>query len=105
MAKFSHLTSACPTPAQVLLNDQSSRACAYAEEAACLADPHRGQSGWARPGYRLHEFGTLETSHGFTYWPGATLNPAVWDLDAFMASKGSGTLHFDEDDQRFEQSW
>ena len=32
--------------------------------------------------YRVHEFGTLESGHHFTYWPGFTLNPAIWDLES-----------------------
>ena len=51
---------------------------------------------------------TLHTrSHGFSYWPGQTLNPAVWDLSKFSAAheKGAGTLLFEPDDRRFEQSW
>ena len=121
---------------QVLLNDQSSRACAYALTAACEADPKRGLAGWARtiyagpgpegatyaagsgPGpaedggarsgaaarstggqedngggggataprqarrieYNIHEFGSVYGDHTFTYWPGFSLNPGVWDL-------------------------
>lgn len=30
--------------------------------------------------YRLHEFGVMYTSHAFSYWPGFSLNPALWDL-------------------------
>ncbi|KAF0695762.1 Aste57867_13452 [Aphanomyces stellatus] len=38
------------------------------------------QSGWYVPGhdYWLHEFGIVH--HRFGYWPGFSLNPAVWDL-------------------------
>lgn len=30
--------------------------------------------------YRLHEFGVMYPSHAFSYWPGFSLNPALWDL-------------------------
>lgn len=30
--------------------------------------------------YRLHEFGLLSPLHGFSHWPGFSLNPALWDL-------------------------
>ena len=117
--------------AQVLLNDQASRACAYADPVEeCLATP-LGAAGWPRVltrashsspelqdgqdlgiSYRLHEFGAL--AHDFSYWPGFTLNPAVWDLDALSESWAhycgkeqltpGNLLRFNTTDRRFEQS-
>jgi hypothetical protein len=104
---------------EVLLNDQASRACAYAETEACIATP-MGSSGWVRrardsdfgtlraPGveFRVHEFGAFGDK-GFGFWPGFSLNPAVWDLDALdsiASSDGGGSLEFDTNDRRFEQS-
>ena len=63
---------------EVLLNDQSSRSCAYAAEEGC---PMIGSAGWPRMTrdgieYRLHDYGTVEPGHAFTYWPGFSLNPA-----------------------------
>jgi len=98
--------------AQVLLNDQSSRGCAYAVSEHCGADV-LGTAGWPRHTsggvkYRLHEFGTLEPAHVFTYWPGFTLNPAVWDLDSirctFNEALGRPPV-FSASDARFEQSF
>lgn len=34
----------------------------------------------AKTEYRLHEFGVMYRSHAFSYWPGFSLNPALWDL-------------------------
>ena len=96
---------------QVLLNDQSSRGCAYANFDD-YGPKVLGIAGWRRQTanleYRLHEFGTLEPSHVFTYWPGVTLNPAVWDLDAlkctFNEVLGRPPV-FNVSDRRFEQSF
>ena len=160
---------------QVLLNDQSSRACAYALTAACEADPKRGRAGWARtiyagpgpegatyaagggPGpaaddarsgaaarsrsrsagqednggnggeggeggatdpsrqarargieYNIHEFGSVYGDHTFTYWPGFSLNPGVWDLAQLRASfeRAHGLpLRFNTSERRFEQQF
>ena len=95
---------------QVLLNDQASRSCAYAAPEGC---PDLGGAGWPREtpsgvSYRLHDFGTVDPRHAFTYWPGVTLNPAVWDVRAlacvFEASTGAPPA-FDPEDPRFEQSF
>ena len=64
---------------EVLLNDQSSRSCAYAAEEGC---PMLGKAGWPRMtrdgiAYRLHDYGTVEPGHAFTYWPGFSLNPGA----------------------------
>ncbi|CAM9726567.1 unnamed protein product [Phaeothamnion confervicola] len=60
--------------AQVLINDQSSRDCAEARPGACPAGEVGQGAGW------LHEFGVMYASHAFSYWPGFSLNPALWDL-------------------------
>ncbi|CAM9597734.1 unnamed protein product, partial [Sphacelaria rigidula] len=78
---------------QVLINDQSSRSCAYGNLAQCPRGTEGKNAGWPRPPvgtnchdspakteYRLHEFGVMYRSHAFSYWPGFSLNPALWDL-------------------------
>jgi hypothetical protein len=30
--------------------------------------------------YVLHEFGSMNATHDFSYWPSLSLNPALWDL-------------------------
>lgn len=55
--------------------------------------------------YRLHEFGLMNPSHHFSYWPGFSFNPALWDLkrlhDAYRASTNHiGGLWFDPTDIR-----
>ena len=113
-----HRVDAMEPVEEVLLNDQASRACAYADTDACLATP-MGSSGWVRTvpsgngadtpvEYRLHEFGSFG-DRGFGFWPGFSLNPAVWDLEALdtlVSPNGdrSASLAFDVDDRRFEQS-
>ena len=94
---------------EVLLNDQSSRSCAYASEEDC---PLLGSAGWPRltngTNYRLHDYGTVEPGHAFTYWPGFSLNPGLWDVRrlacAFDAAFGEGPV-FNTSDARFEQSF
>lgn len=96
---------------QVLLNDQASRACAYADPLDVCASTPLGAAGWPRtallpvmsnnPGadgvrpieYRLHEFGALGDDHAFGYWPGFTLNPALWDVTAIQAKLRSHQEH------------
>ena len=72
-------------------------------------DEKLGEAGWARatPGgvaYNLHEFGTVEPGHAFTYWPGFTLNPAVTDVDALVCGHREAP-YFDPDNARFEQAF
>ncbi len=95
---------------EVLLNDQSSRSCAYAAEDGC---PMIGKAGWPRvtkdgTHYRLHDYGTVEPGHAFTYWPGFSLNPALWDVRrlacAFEEAFGAPPV-FNSTDARFEQSF
>ena len=143
--QHSRNTQVAEPVAQVLLNDQSSRACAYAIAGRCGAGVI-GTSGWAREAlgrqgggdegkttkYRLHEFGTTRSEHAFSFWPGFTFNPAMWDLDALRCAlsraekwkaisdeekitlrwkNGTGSSSipmrqiFDPDDDRFEQSF
>lgn len=97
---------------QVIINDQSARACAYAVPTGCGPDV-LGRAGWRRKtsdgvNYSFHEFGTVEPDHAFTYWPGFTLNPAVWDVKA-LACAYHTVLNsppvFNVSDRRFEQSF
>lgn len=97
---------------QVIINDQSARACAYAVPNGCGPDI-LGRAGWRRTtldgvNYSFHEFGTVDPDHAFTYWPGFTLNPAVWDVKAlacaYHAAFNSPPV-FNVADRRFEQSF
>lgn len=68
------------------------------------ADRHDGV-GEEGVDYRLHEFGLMNPSHHFSYWPGFSFNPALWDLkklhDAYRASTNHiGGLWFDPTDIR-----
>ena len=95
---------------EVLLNDQSSRSCAYAAEGGC---PLLGSAGWPRMtrdgiAYRLHDYGTVEPGHAFTYWPGFSLNPALWDvrwLECAFTEAFDTPPVFNSTDARFEQSF
>lgn len=53
--------------------------------------------------YRLHEFGLMSPSHRFAYWPGFSLNPALWDLarldDSYRRKYGQ-KFEFDPEDTR-----
>jgi len=96
--------------AQVLLNDQSSRACAEGRVVECEGGLWKGKAGWKRKTkttgieYLEHEFGIVEYGHEFSYWPGFSLNPGVWDLERIKDAWG-GDFVFDVDDKRFEQSF
>ncbi len=92
---------------QVLLNDQSSRPCAYAMEECDTSN--LGTAGWRRETadgviYVEHEFGVVGEAFGFSYWPGFSLNPAIWDLRRIESALGEGWA-FDDADTRFEQSF
>lgn len=53
--------------------------------------------------YRLHEFGLLSPLQGFAYWPGFSLNPALWDLARLRDSYGrkyGRKFAFDPEDVR-----
>ena len=72
-----------------------------------------GKAGWPRTtrdgiDYRLHDYGTVEPGHAFTYWPGFSLNPALWDVRrlqcAFSESFDEPPV-FNSSDARFEQSF
>ena len=129
--------SRCREPvAQVLLNSQSSRACAEGREGECDVGTldHVGwprSSAWPFCGerrgapsssfsasssalpddtkYRLHEFGILDDA--FSYWPGLSFNPGLWDVIAVKAALSrilGGTNNnsrpvFDLCDAHFEQ--
>lgn len=175
-AKVENIPTPRPLPQKVLINDQSSRSCAWGDTAACPTELQGTSSGWKRftsvpdqeqvidaaipgeirsdqlsdiaplvpgagkvcrsgrcdsrgpdsrgnstdeveraPGgssssrsknaveYRLHEFGLMIPSHDFTYWPGFSLNPALWDLrrigDSYRRKHGR-RFQFDPDDTR-----
>lgn len=57
--------------------------------------------------YRLHEFGLASPSHGFAYWPGFSLNPALWDLarlDDTYRRKYGRKFDFDPKDIRYSRT-
>jgi hypothetical protein len=111
--KRPHHHQAEPPLLQVLFNSQGSRLCAYADVQCSLQDLYG--SGWKREievsdgdggrkkiEYMKHEFGTAE-GHAFSYWPGFSLNPGLWDLNLLL-SKQDGKFRFNSTDMRFEQS-
>jgi hypothetical protein len=51
--------------------------------------------------YRVHEFGTAQMDHPFTYWPGFSLNPGLWDIEA-LRTLGA---RFNTSDRHFEQKF
>ncbi|GMI31318.1 hypothetical protein TrCOL_g8472 [Triparma columacea] len=94
--------------AQVLLNDQSSRDCAEGSVKECEEGTWKRQAGWKRKTdkgveYLEHEFGVLDPRHEFSYWPGFSLNPGVWDLERMRG--GAFNFEFDPEDKRMEQTF
>jgi len=53
--------------------------------------------------YNVHEFGVTGQQHPFTYWPGFTLNPAMWNVPVLRA-RVQAAGGFNSTDPRFEQS-
>lgn len=51
-----------------------------ANNASVSDDDHTGEGNASSLEYRLHEFGVMHPSHDFSYWPGFSLNPALWNL-------------------------
>jgi len=105
-----HTVATAEPIVQVILNDQSCRDEKRPTDYASPDNrcPHR--SGWPREldgiKYRVHEFGIIHPDHDIAYWPGFSLNPAVWNLHEIKKvffQQGSG-LHFNETDRLFE-SW
>ena len=43
--------------------------------------------------YRRHEFGASHPEHTFSYWPGFSLNPALWDLRTLRAGMARMCSH------------
>ncbi|CAM9523822.1 unnamed protein product [Chrysoparadoxa australica] len=95
--------------AQVLINDQSSRGCAEGWE--CPPELQGTQAGWPRQSkvagveYRAHEFGA-SSAHAFSYWPGFSLNPALWEVDRIRkvySSSFNRDFSFATSHSRFEQ--
>lgn len=53
--------------------------------------------------YRLLEFGLMSPLQGFSYWPGFSLNPALWDLGrlrGYYGRKFGRKFEFDPTDNR-----
>jgi len=82
---------------QILFNEQSNRNCAIGNTSDCDADKI-GRGGWERVSpvtnipFSLHEFGLplMSGAHGlrnhyFSYWPGISFNPGLWDLHAIKS--------------------
>ena len=143
---------------QVLFNDQTSRQCAYAYSHCPLLSTMQNDveyrnyfnnlGGWTRRihigkaaslsesslTYQLHDFASQKPGDDFNYWPGLSLNPALWNLDQLKhlyakyslknrqvsgveldpssnfssginSNKSDHIIMFQEDDRRFEQTW
>ncbi len=104
---------------QVLFNSQISRGCAVGDRNLC-AEEQVSRGGWSRSitsaanatiRYSVHEFGLMDSSysdriHDFSYWPGFSFNPGLWDMKA-VKEKLSVCLHetnvMSETDSLFEQ--
>jgi hypothetical protein len=97
---------------QILFNEQASRPCAVADKTCDYNIIGRG--GWKRSldlnlkgqnisiPYSLHEFGLVPVSgaygdriHEFTYWPGLSFNPGLWDLETIWKSSCQILLRHD----------
>ncbi|DAZ94619.1 TPA: hypothetical protein N0F65_010558 [Lagenidium giganteum] len=78
--------------AQVLLNNQDSGYSRKAEH------PTTG----AHVPYHLHEFAVQGNAHHFSYWPGFSLNPGLWDVDMLRHFLGDN-IQFDESIDIFER--
>jgi hypothetical protein len=115
-----------PSLVQVMLNDQGKRDCAHFRGGDCVFPDDLQRSGWARVldiidanvgkpvriPYHLHEFGlNREFSsrlHGFGFWPGFSLNPAVWNMDVLKEQFAVDSVarphgnYFDEEFSLFE---
>jgi len=106
--------------AQVLFNDQRSRPCAEGQ-LHCSTFGTEPYTGWKREMskpvnkvtgkeqvgdtiiYIEHEFGVTYPNHmSFSYWPGFSLNPGIWDIHRL---RDKMKLRFDEKDTLFEQSF
>jgi hypothetical protein len=59
--------------------------------------------------YLLHEFGVLDGAMRFSYWPGLSLNPGLWDVELLQRELGRvlpahrAKQPFDETDPHFER--
>lgn len=97
---------------QVLINTQWDRSCSLGDMSSC-ASPQLASGGWLRAAstppsdnvtnipvstsntegleFSLHEFGLFPSSaaarrHDFSYWPGFSLNPGLWDTKKITES-------------------
>lgn len=61
------------------------------------------KSGWKNVNYRysIHEYASAYPSHTFRYWPGFSLNPGVWDIEAVRQSG----LRFNPESELFERDF
>ena len=101
---------------QVLFNEQSTRACAEGSDQCNVST--LGHGGWPRTSssgipYALHEFGLLDVPeafgdrlHEFSYWPGLSFNPGLWDIGKIRQTlwrcKYDSDNVFSETDDEFE---
>ena len=88
--------AAVPPLAQVLLNDQGGGWPAVLPALAAGAPATQ---------LHVHEFGAASPAHRLAWWPGFSLNPAVWDLRRLRQTQGALRLRFNESDDVFEQSF
>ena len=104
---------------QVLFNSQVSRGCAVGHRASC-DEENISRGGWLRNisslvnttiRYSVHEFGLMDSSysdriHDFSYWPGFSFNPGLWDIQAVKEKLSvclNETNFMSETDSLFEQ--
>ena len=113
---------------QVLFNEQSDRNCAVINQNCNVK--LLGTGGWERfvnykltdinsnhtskieVPYSLHEFGVFnyysnERNHEFSFWPGMSFNPGLWDLEHItstlsLCKRDNPHELFDEFDKKFE---
>lgn len=99
---------------EILFNEQSQRECSLGSIVSCDADA-LDDGGWQRKimtssnsiPYQLHEFAlppmkSRNRDHFFSTWPGFSLNPGIWNLQALHEMTG-GSFKFNESDVAFEQ--
>lgn len=73
------------------------------KNASVSDDGHTGEGNASSLEYRLHEFGVMHPSHDFSYWPGFSLNPALWNLtslDHSYRETHGRPLRFDSQNMR-----
>lgn len=112
--RSSHVDNDAQEVHQVLFNEQSQRLCAIGKQGCDVNGNALEMGGWpavtssgggAHGGhsipYHLHEFGLMGyptayggRNHDFTYWPGLSLNPGLWDMHVVKSRFSNDRLTF-----------